>query len=623
MVNTMPQGKVTVTHSGTDYELNWDSIDVILVENAMAQTIISTVNRDDEVFQDRADIGDNLKVELRYLDEGTSWRQPFGGWIFDLAPTLTMTGEMMTLTARDYGLGLAAMLVGEQYGTESENTTLNTISEVLTDASKGIIPKWCQKVLNTATDSGYSFNTTKVAAISSDFRYLYWAYKPALNCINDMIDLISAANAPNAGVHWIVVPSGTTAYLCLATVGAHENPPADVWPTWFNTDQAGSTIEVKKDMIVTRFTKQRSDANYVLYHGEFRKPVDGDKWTEQTPMSSYWFGSNCTIGSDSGVDYVKVGSNSLRAQPDESVTGLWRYPYNGDATWNLSAIGGKLNIPSLNFYMKIDSNIEAPINIRCVSSGVNNYYQYNLEQNLSDQNGSLISGEFFHINIPIGPYAKQAKTAERLWTLTGSPNWNAIIYIIFRAKSKTGQVGRVNVDGLHFAGWILRGARDDTKIGTQKARVKLIMDDVAKDDSTSATDDAYVMAQLSKAELYRSISAPIIGEISIPGIPGSLKIMPGQLAHIHHGKKSSGSFSIDKDMRILQVRHRFEQSPHGLRTYLTLTDDVKNSRALMPNIGYNLLVKAANPEFLNRETASRKTREIDLSQTILSKNYST
>jgi len=614
MVNSLPQGKVTVTHGGTDYELDWQSLDVILVENGMAQAVISTVNR--EVFQDRVDIGDNLKVELRYLDEGTSWRQVFGGWIFDLAPTLTMAGEMMTLTARDYGLGLAAMLVGSQYGSESENTSLNTVSEVLTD----MIPNWVEKVLHTGTNSGYSFNITKVAPVASNFRYLYWAYRPALNCINDMIDLISAANAPNAGAHWIVVSSGTTAYLCLAIVGAHETPsPADIWPSWFNIDQADSTIEVGKDMIVTRFTKQRSDANYILYHGEFRKPVDGDKWTEQTPMSSYWFGTNCTINSASGADYVKVGSNSLWAQPDEAVTGSWRYPYNSDASWNLSAIGGKFNIPSLNFYIRIDSNIENPLNVTCLTS-TGNYYQYDLEQDLSDQNGSLINNQFFHINIPVGPYAKQAKTTQKLWSINGSPSWSNITCIIFKAKSKSGQTGSVFIDGLHFAGWILRGARDDTKIGTQKARVKLVMDDVAKDDSTSATDDAYVMAQLAKAELYRAITTPIIGEISIPGTP---QIMGGQLAHIHHGKKSNGTFSIDKNMRIIQARHRVEPSPHGFRTYLTLTDDVTNSRALMPNVGYNLLVKAANPEFLNRETASRKTREIDLSQTILSRNYST
>jgi hypothetical protein len=245
-----------------------------------------------------------------------------------------------------------------------------------------------------------------------------------------------------------------------------------------------------------------------------------------------------------------------------------------------------------------------------------------LTEDLSDKSGNLITEEFFSITLPVGPYFKK-DWRDRTWTVTASPDWASINSIQFRAKSKSGVTGHVFLDGLHFNGYIIRGARDDTKIGTQKARVKLIMDDTAKDDSTTSTDDTYVLGQLSKAELYRGITTPIIGEINIPGIPNSLQIMAGQLAHIHHGKKSSGVFSIDKDMRIIQVRHRFENSPHGLRTYLTLTDDIKNSRPLAPNIGYNLLVKAANPEFLNRETASRKTREIDLSQTILSKNYST
>jgi len=127
-----------------------------------------------------------------------------------------------------------------------------------------------------------------------------------------MINLVRAANVPNAGAHWIVVPDGTTAYLCLATVGNHENPPSDVWPTWWNTDQAGSTITVKEDMVVSQFEKQRAEANYVLLTADFELPT-GEIWTEN--KSTTWENDNnaATVMSDDSdaADHV-VNDYSLK-----------------------------------------------------------------------------------------------------------------------------------------------------------------------------------------------------------------------------------------------------------------------------------------------------------------------
>jgi len=608
---TTPKIKTTVTHDETDIQLEGYSVltDVILVENGVSQAIIKALDSDGETFLNKIDINDNVKVEIQYSDAPNAvWTQVFGGWAFDLSPSYTeQQGEIVTVQARGYGLGLVAMNVGEEYGTESSNSTLNTIHEVLTDVNKGVIPKWVHKVLNTATDSGYAFDTTKIADVASDFRYLYWSYKPALNCMDDMIDLISAANAPDAGVHWIVIPDGATAYLCLATIGAHENPPADIWPTWWNTDQSGSTIEVKKDMLVSKFTKQRSDANYILYHGVLRKPGDQDFWTEN--QSGLW-GKTAGSFTDDNADY-RVGTYSLKVTAaDPSNIEFW-YPKDYDAVWDMTKWGGKYNIPTLNFWYKRDSNTVGDLTVFLTNDiYTGNAYFLNL---------STTANKWKHFELQVGPYSYLNELAT-FWAEAGTPDWSSIIAVLFFQNPDSGKTGNVWVDGLNFSGWVVRGVRDDTKIGTQKAKVNLIVDNVGKDDSGNAADDSYVMAQLAKAELYRAITTPITGQIVISG---KEQILPGQLAHIHFGMKADGNFNIDKNMRMSLVHHCFAPAPEGFKTYLTLTDDVKNSRVLQPNVGYNLLLKATNPNFQNRERASQKTREIDITQPILSKNYDT
>ena len=229
------------------------------------------------------------------------------------------------------------------------------------------------------------------------------------------------------------------------------------------------------------------------------------------------------------------------------------------------------------------------------------------------------AGVWKHYTFQVGPYAYQNELAT-YWGIQGEPTWDTIHSMRFFMNPDSGKTASIWLDGVNFSGWIIRGARDDTKIGTQKARVKLQIDNVGKDDSGNATDDTYVMAQLAKAELYRSVTTPITGQIVMSG---KEQILPGQLCHIHYGLKLDGNYNIDCNMRIPTVQHRFAPAPEGFKTYLTLTDDVLNSRVLQPNVGYNLILNAVNPNFQNREIASQKTREIDVTQAVLSRNYNT
>lgn len=635
-----PKQKIVVTHSGTDYELQGESLttDVLQVENGVWQAIVQANDYKGATFLNKADHDDVVKI---YMDYTGSWNQQvFGGWINKLTPSLTSEmGETVYIEARGYGLAFLAMRVAEEYGTQSRNPTKNTINEVLTDASVGIIPKWVHKVLNTATDSGYSIDTSKLVAIDSDFRFFYWPYTPVLKAMDDMLDYIRARNAekPEAGVHWIIYPDGTTAYLCLATIGSHENPPADIWPTryaeleltqytdktsceaaghyWANSKCWGA-IEVKKDMIVSAFVKNPHEGNYVLYHGKLKKPSD-EIWTEN--KASSWGTNdapNITL-LDDNTDY-KVGSYSLQATLAQlrQPSNRWYYPSGQNLALDVTKMGGEYNIPTINFYAMYPS--ANPISSEWwiflqTSSG--NEFKYDLY--------SLLTADKWRpVSLPIGLYANQAEASDMVWKENGTGDWTNINSIEFGAKVGAGTTAHCHIDGLQFFGWVLRGARDDTKIGTQKAEILLRTDDVGKDDTltsgTPGTTDVGTMGRLAKAELYRAIGTPITGQIVIPG---KETILPGQLCHIHFGKKSDGSFNIDTDMRVLT--HRLHFGIDGFKSFLTLTDDILNSRARNPTDRYNVLLKAVAPGFQDRERGSQKAREIDITQVILSENYST
>ena len=608
----LPKIQVTCTHNAADYQLEsfCQNTQVILIENGVNQAIFNMADTKGETFLNKCDINDAIAVDFKFLDVNNSWTRKFYGRVSDLTPGLTKEGETVTVHARGAEESLLAMPVGEQYGNQSANPTLNKIYEVLTDANHGIVPKWVLKVLDSATNSGYSLDTTKVADLDSDFQYLYWAYKPAINCLDDMMDLISAANAPNAGAHWIATYSGTTTYLCVATVGSHENPPADVWPTYWNTHPTRSTIEVAKDMIISSFTKQRARANYILYYGELRKPGDADFWTEN--QSGLWWKESGSFTDDNGAGNYKVGSYSLKATSADPSNIYIAYPSAENAAWDMTKWGGMYNIPTLNFWFKRDSNTVGALTVFLITKDALGAYAGAYQVNIT-----TTAGVWRHFSLQVGPYAYLGELTTN-WSEVDSPSWADIDSIRFFQNPDSDKTGSIWIDGLNFSGWVLRGARDDTKIGTQRAVVEVIVDNVAKDDSGNASDDTYVMGSLAKAELYRKITTPTIGEICIPAQVG---ILPGQLAHIHFGKKSDDSFNIDKNMRVTQAIHQFGLG--GYVNYLSLTDDVLNSRPMEPHKGYNLLLQATNPNFQNRERASQKIREIDITQDILSKNYAT
>lgn len=614
--------QITITHDGADYSFAHDTLsaEVILRENAVATARLIANDYESKTFLDKVDIGDNVKVEFQRV--GSSFRQVFGGRVNDLNPSL-QARELCGIIAYGYGIALANMLVRQEYGSQSANSTLNKIKEVLTDATYGIIPKYVEKVLASAISSGYTINTSKLADLTSDFRWLYFPGKPAIRCIEDAIDLIRAANTPNAGAHWIVKADGTTAYLCLATVGNHENPPADVWPTYWNTTQAASTIVVKEDMVTSSFNKVRSEANYILYYGAFRRPVDGDVWTENN-ASNWDKASEDGLGvveDESGAGLFKVGSYSIRGREPTNAKWcqIW-YPDTYDLNFNFTKIGTRFSIPQLSFYNYLNTNVymggAGPVmpTVHLGTGDPANTDSYNYDLSTAVSNDTT----WRHLNLPVGLHHTLKDESRLGWTTTGSPDWADIDYVMFSFSAGAADA-RFIIDGLCFNGVLTRAAYDSIKIGTQKAKMLLVHDDIPKDDALKASDDSGEIAQFAKAELYRAVVEPIMGQIVIPM---QETILPGQLAHIHFARHGS-SFRVDKDMRIIEVRHLLNVQQGGL-SLLTLTDDLLNSQPVQPADAYSRLMKAVAPGlFQDRVRGSMIAGDIDILQTLLEKDYDT
>jgi hypothetical protein len=77
-------------------------------------------------------------------------------------------------------------------------------------------------------------------------------------------------------------------------------------------------------------------------------------------------------------------------------------------------------------------------------------------------------------------------------------------------------------------------------------KIKVITDNIAKDDSLVASDDTGVMARMAYAELLRAQTTPMTGTFTTPIAPDALA---GQLIHVHAKKKSDGTFAIDKNFK--------------------------------------------------------------------------
>lgn len=624
-----PNRKVVIdpTVAADDVSSNVIQLDIWRVENAIDTARLFLSDNASTLFNNTIVSGDDVAIYVNYKeveDPLTDASLRFYGYVEDLMPSYSETyGSTLTLTLRHYGRCLLDLLVGEEYGVQSQNSGLDTPQEILKDGTNGVFPKFVADYLGTGRVSNYTIDTDYIADVvnGTPIEYLYYPYKPVIFCLQDLQDHCQAVTGEAAGVHWIVkteeAAGAFTNFFLLGTVSAHEAGAVDVaskWSVWWDTNQANSTLAIGSDMITNEFVQQRPEANYILYHGSFMRPGSGDACENN---KAQWGGDNLGVNwpDDDAVNYV-VGSYSIEAEGVPGANRRLYWPSTEDMSLDLTKCGGRYNPAEIEFNIYTDvaggNGAFTKMRLHMQNSNVtgSNSYYHDILSLLTDQ-------EWLKITFPVGEWSKGigAYTGFDGWTASGgTEDWADVDAFTLEWDYNRAPIANfvVRVDGLRFKGNVIRGAYDSN---ASLRKVKKVYDDVGKDDSLNTTDVTYPMARFAYAELLRACSTPVTGQVVIPGKP---TILAGQFAHIH-AAQHSGGYRIDSDMRILQ--HHLQLSPRGLWSYLTLTDDCYNGFPMQTYNQYNLLKRMTRPEDEDRTRTSIASRTLDVTQTLLEKDY--
>ena len=590
---------------------------ITLPENAVSNAII--IANDSEAINYLANVNnlDLLKAYLRYSDQGSAWTQVFQGEIESIQPQIDLSGEVLVATARGSGFPLVDMNVFTDYGVESGNPTIDTVQEIIDH----IIDNYVEKSFGGGS-SGHSMPTlidSSSPSWNASLNYIPFPFKSAIDALKYLCDFGSAVAGPtDAGPHFYITPAGK---LCVATVGSHQTPAFDSdWPTWWNTNQAGSTLVQGIDF--KNFTFQDDAKNYynhIIYAGSLLKPGIGDYCENNSAdwdMSATGAGPPTATASDEGPSTIyKVGSYSIKANATGgSPGGDLRSRYKKNTTWvyDLTKWGGKIAHPTFSFWLRRDAGI-GTFYIRLIGSSSSIYADI--------QNITLPTiNQWYGFNFEIGPYGHIRDSADEDYFYSGGFNWTNFSYIWFFGDIVSLPCNYW-IDGLNFQGQIIRAAKDSTKITNDDERQLYIFDSVGKDDTTKSgtpgTTDTGYMARIAKAELLRASKKPLEGKISIPLAPS---LLPGQLIHIHAKKKANGTFSIDGTFRVVEVQHSFAVQQGG-QTTVNVTNDVKNSLTTKIYSKANLIINQMLGK--DRESLNLKSMGIDLTTPILTETYTT
>ena len=626
---TIPQYLIKIVHGGVTYNFeNRDFLSgqIIRVENGFDTATVVCEDYESNNFLEKLDTDD--VITIRFKDASSAdWTKVFDGVIRYVNMPLSRQGEILQLKCDGAGYGFQEMACGEEYGAESSNPTLDTLYEIITDATHGLVPKWVNKILGGADDSGYSYSMTWFAAndlienIAGVINYLYFPYKPAAKALQDLCDVVQAIKGAAAGPHWIVDPNDK---LIVTTVGTpHAAAVSHGYKKYLEASQAASTVTEGRDFTERFFEKLSKESNYVLYHGATIKPINLDGWTEGSAAS--WGGSHVTFADDSDAGDFKVGADSVHITEATGGVAHWvksYYPGTLDAAWNINALGGMYNVPVIHFWSKVDSdmwNNNESLDF-VMWTGDSDYYVTSATVT-GVQTIYQAADEWLELVLPIGQYAKHHKTLAPDWfdgwtVGLGAPTWTSIngFGAIWYSNTDTQELW---MDGIYIKGSVIRAAYDNGVGATDPVKIKVITDDVAKDDTWTAADDTGTIARLAYAELLRCNSTPYVGYVKTPMI---IAMWPGQLMHVHAKKKADGTFNIDRDMRITRLIHSFGLH-QGFTTTTFLTSDIINGYARMAYNDVNKVMAAQRPEFQDRQASSIKTRLIDVTQPILSKSY--
>lgn len=527
-----------------------------------------------------------FSIGLRYGTD--TWKTIFDGNVFNLQPTISMTGELLTISAWGLEHCLLKTHADTSWGTESvRHPSLKTTQQIVQD----IIDNYVKKSLNGAI-TGYNMGKTTVENVHPTclINYLNSNYLDNFSLINRICDIVTAwANTQTPtkkSIHWFANPSND---LYLKQIDA--NASDGNWPEyWTGSSQ---TLTVSQDMILYDFHKTMEEyINDVVLCSAFRLPAE-DLLNEDHAIIEHggihdWNYSHITPSQESTGPGSPtplgpmVGSFDMKATINNSnPVNSYKAWYPGDkgATWDFTKIESALSPAYLRFYIAQNDAAVLKLANGALALVTNDPADYFL---LYASIGSIINdtvGQWVLVSIPIGPHWKYfADTYLKNWTKNGNANWNNINYIeISGFCSETILNKSFWLDDIHFAGNIIRRAtRTAEWNGSYGNTQKIVRNDTAISDSLIASDDSGTAARLAASELFYGYSKPVVGIIQTPL---AVDMLPGQKVHIHACQQSNGDYRIDKDMRMKEVVHKIN-SQGGFRTELNLTDDLNFSRAI-------------------------------------------
>jgi hypothetical protein len=565
------------------------------------------------IYPATVDVNTSVLIDVQDGAVGGAWTNLFTGSV--LFPDHSFNGKSATIGLQCVGVGYALnmMNVAQEYGAQSRCPARDTIQGILTNAAEGIIPKFVEHYITSAYDSGYTINTDHVVNLAGSIPYIVFPWKPANKCLDDLCDLVTAlGGGTTAGPHWIVNNIGE---LFVKRIGVTE----DVWTKYYGDSEANATLVAGVDFFDGDFQPVGKEANVIVYYGQWRRPSNGDRWTEpidNADAAAMW-GTDATSTRTREGTVKCVNNYSLKVTTSGAGNPINAfYPSSEDAALNLASFT-TFNVPYMHFYFYVHNAIGAH-SVALMESDTK-YFFYTFTASI------LAQDTWYHLKLPVGPHYKTAEPTF-VWSETAAPNapnWNNINKVSLITTDSGANGDYFCVDGLHFGGTpLIRIARQefhdevvagrgtlgyDGSAGETPAnpiRFKVLTDNIGKDDSLKATDDSGLMAQLAKAELLRACKATINGKFTTPMIKD---ILPGQYVH------------IEKDYRITKLIHTIEGK--RFTTYFEVTDDLTNSHTRLRYEDINKIYASIRPEYQDRQSSSIKSGDMDIRIIPLEKPY--
>ncbi len=644
----LPQTRFTI---GTKEYINdrLTSMSIIGRENGFATGTLVLKENLSDLWPDVVTNNTPVKVDVKGEDEG-SWTNMFEGVCrFPILPIELK--ETLMLKCDGLGYGLGDNFVAQEYGTQSNNPTLNSLQTILTNLTKGIIPAWINKYMETANPTGFGYSTAKIENVPGEISYVSF-FKPGNKCIDDLLDLATALQDGDPGPHWIVTPGvspDTNKYFRLKTIGEDQVG----WTSYYGGNQALATLQEgnDRDFVDGRFEPIGKEANVIYYKGIWRRPSNGDSWTNpasDADAQAFWVpindhGHASAVTRD--ITYNQVGTSAVRLTNTMNLVFAameYALPY----AYDFSLFTDPLNLPALNFYGQTNAYVgtDGPY-VQLIESKESDgfgglrpykYFQINLrEDSIAEAGAQIITANDTPtaVSLPLGPVAGVTNNTKARWHNHNGASWSNINWIRFEAGTASINAYFV-LDGLNFGGAsIMRIAREKwpseggtlgyidpaTGLCANPVRAVLITDDQGKDDSLNAADDRGLMAQFAKAELLRRKKEAIAGYFQTHLLKD---LLPGQFLHIHaKPTRAANTYAINKDMRVPQVVHNVSVDPAVCSSIVSVTDDLTNSRARLRYSDQNKIYEMMRAGFQDRQAASIVSGNMDIRIPRLEKAY--